>query len=178
MSRRSGQLVSVSCGALSADTAEAELFGEEGLFVHAHQGTLLLVDVELLSPGMQAKLYYALEHKKPGLDSAAGHRAIDVRVNSWPGNVSELKNVIERTLLLGELPEESFWAENMPTEKTAWQGPGYPLDQSLESVERAHIEAVLASLDNNKSAAARVLGVSRKTLERKQALWYGAAGDS
>ncbi len=51
---------------------------------------------------------------------------------------------------------------------------GFPLSYDLETVERAHIEAVLASVGNNKSAAARVLGVSRKTLERKQALWYGA----
>ena len=52
---------------------------------------------------------------------------------------------------------------------------GYPLDWTIEGVERAHIEAVLVSVNNNKSAAARVLGVSRKTLERKQTLWYGAA---
>lgn len=38
---------------------------------------------------------------------------------------------------------------------------------SLEQVERRHIAAVLELLDGNKSAAARVLGVSRKTLQRK-----------
>jgi ActR/RegA family two-component response regulator len=38
---------------------------------------------------------------------------------------------------------------------------------SLEQMERRHIGAVLELLDGNKSAAARVLGVSRKTLQRK-----------
>lgn len=91
----------------------------------------------------------------------------------WPGNVRELRNLVERTLLLGELPLESL---NKALLESTDAGPGYSLEWSLEQVERAHIEAVLASFDNNKSAAARQLGVSRKTLERKQALWYGSTG--
>ena len=88
----------------------------------------------------------------------------------WPGNVRELRNVVERTILLGRLPDDSF---SPSPEDKQWSGPGFPLDFDLQRVERAHIEAVLASVGNNKSAAAKVLGVSRKTLERKQALWYG-----
>lgn len=88
----------------------------------------------------------------------------------WPGNVRELKNVIERTLLLGRLPADSMHAEEVAEEVTA---SGYPLDWTVEAVERAHIETVLAAVNNNKSAAARQLGVSRKTLERKQILWHG-----
>lgn len=92
----------------------------------------------------------------------------------WPGNVRELHNVIERTLLIGCLPDDSFDS----AAEESWSGPGYPLSWDLESVERSHIEAVLASVNNNKSAAARILGVSRKTLERKQALWYGTADET
>ena len=90
----------------------------------------------------------------------------------WPGNVRELRNLIERTLLLGELPMESLNSAVLETGNT---GPGYPLEWNIEQVERAHMEAVLESLGNNKSAAARQLGVSRKTLERKQTLWYGSS---
>lgn len=89
----------------------------------------------------------------------------------WPGNVRELRNVVERTLLLGQLPSDSL---SSTAEQQSWSGPGYPLDWTIESVERSHIEAVLDSVNNNKSAAARLLGVSRKTLERKQTLWYGS----
>ena len=92
----------------------------------------------------------------------------------WPGNVRELRDVVERTVLLGRLPEDSLLVKDA---KLHWPGPGYPLDQDLETVERAHIEAVLGSVGNNNSAAARILGVSRKTLERKKALWYGEQDD-
>lgn len=98
----------------------------------------------------------------------------------WPGNVRELRNVIERTLLLGRLPvdslrrpsdgEESVTAMDTPG-NTAGLSLGYPLDWSMEAVERAHMQAVLVSNGNNKSASARQLGVSRKTLERKEQIW-------
>lgn len=93
-----------------------------------------------------------------------------VRLTSyrWPGNVRELRNVVERTLLLGELPMDSL---RSPENEDEWNEPGYPLDWTMDAVERAHIESVLASVNSNKSAAARLLGVSRKTLERKQTLW-------
>ena len=92
----------------------------------------------------------------------------------WPGNVRELRNLVERTVLLGHLPVDGLDAQ---TEADTQNIAGYPLTHDLEQVERAHIEAVLASHNNNKSAAARVLGVSRKTLERKQAVWNAQASD-
>lgn len=89
----------------------------------------------------------------------------------WPGNVRELRNFIERTLLLGVLNIESLQSSKYDDEHVV---SGYPLDWSMDTVERAHIECVLESVNNNKSAAARLLGVSRKTLERKQILWHSA----
>jgi len=73
----------------------------------------------------------------------------------WPGNVRELKNVIERTLLLGRLPADSM--RSTQTDEEIASG-GYPLHWTADAVERAHIEAVLSSVNNNKSAAARILG--------------------
>ena len=94
----------------------------------------------------------------------------------WPGNVRELHNVIERCILSGKIPTECF--DTLPAnDDEQWQGRGYPLSYDLDTVERSHIEAVLESVSHNKSAASRILGVSRKTLERKQALWYGASDD-
>ncbi|MBZ6065235.1 sigma-54 dependent transcriptional regulator [Aeromonas schubertii] len=84
--------------------------------------------------------------------------------HDWPGNVRELRNLIERSLLLGKPPT------------LEWQSPvrsegGYPDEWDLARVERAHIEQVVACCDGNKSAAARILGVARKTLERKFKEW-------
>jgi len=89
----------------------------------------------------------------------------------WPGNVRELRNTIERVLLHGRLPPDSCRENAAEQGPSADAGAGFPLDWPLDAVERSHMRAVLASTGNNKSAAARVLGVSRKTLERKQQQW-------
>jgi DNA-binding NtrC family response regulator len=81
----------------------------------------------------------------------------------WPGNVQELRDVIEQALRLGRLPAGVLV-------NPARQRPGvpdYPLDWTLEQVKRHHMARVLAASDGNKSAAARRLDISRKTLDRK-----------
>lgn len=128
-------------------------------------------DIELLAQHFMEQLSSELRLAPVQLLHADWQRLYDYH---WPGNVRELRNVVERTLLLGELPAESLGKDEV---SNATVEPGYPLDWSMEQVERAHIEAVLESLGNNKSAAARQLGVSRKTLERKQALWSGGGDE-
>ena len=85
----------------------------------------------------------------------------------WPGNVRELKNVIERSLLLNSLPSEAIGgivqqASSDETEETS---------TLLADVEKHHILKILNIENGNKSAAARRLGVSRKTLDRKVTVW-------
>lgn len=80
----------------------------------------------------------------------------------WPGNVRELKNLVERSLILG-------WFDLGPEpDTTSGVATG---EGSLEAVEKRHILAVLAGCDGNKSEAARRLGISRKTLDRKCQAW-------
>jgi two-component system NtrC family response regulator len=81
----------------------------------------------------------------------------------WPGNVRELRNLVERAVLMGEFPGMG------PIAAVREPAPGgaYPLDWTLEEVKQEHMRRVLHAHDGNKSAAARKLGVSRKTLERK-----------
>jgi DNA-binding NtrC family response regulator len=80
----------------------------------------------------------------------------------WPGNVRELRNFVERSLILG-------WFDFGP-EPVAGAALG-ALEESLEAVEKRHILAVLEDCQGNKSEAARRLGVSRKTLDRKCQAW-------
>jgi len=87
--------------------------------------------------------------------------------HSWPGNVRELKNVIERGLLLGKSPAQFLQQEEHLRADQLKQEDGYPTDWTLEQVKTRHMEAVLRASGGNKSAAARRLGISRKTLERK-----------
>jgi len=92
----------------------------------------------------------------------------------WPGNVRELENVIERSVLLsGKRPE--ILAEDFPEDMLKnlhFDSPGPETSPSagpvnLAKMEDEHIKTVLASVDGNKSEAARLLGISRKKLYSK-----------
>ena len=89
---------------------------------------------------------------------------------SWPGNVRELKNVIERALLLKKPPSDFV---TLPVDDPSRASSGRAGRESdlLEDVERQHIQKILKQVNGNKSAAARRLGVSRKTLERRVHAW-------
>eukprot|EP01136_Pigoraptor_vietnamica_P001338 Opistho-1_new@27824 len=79
---------------------------------------------------------------------------------SWPGNIRELINVIERSLILtnGTLTPDLLEFQNEKlTRKTVL----------LEEVELDHIKNVLDSCKGNKRQAAKILGVSIATLYRK-----------
>ena len=79
----------------------------------------------------------------------------------WPGNVRELRNLIERSLILGEFPPEFSDVEDSDLAAV----------DSLAAVERRHILNVLNECKGNRAEAARRLGVSRKTIDRKCAMW-------
>jgi len=87
----------------------------------------------------------------------------------WPGNIRELKNVIERSLLLNTPPSECITCSVQ--KDTAEQTQAAQNFTRLEDIEKQHILTILARENDNKSAAARVLGISRKTLERKLTAW-------
>ncbi|MDZ4096923.1 MAG: sigma-54 dependent transcriptional regulator [Paracoccaceae bacterium] len=82
----------------------------------------------------------------------------------WPGNVRELRNLIERSLILGEFPAEFAGTDD---------GAEAEAVESLHAVERRHILAILEASGGNRAEAARRLGVSRKTIDRKCAMWNG-----
>ena len=92
---------------------------------------------------------------------------------AWLGNVRELRNVLERACMLaeGHLLTERDVAGVMPAAReSALPGaaPNAPLvAQDLDQVEREHIVRVLADVKGNKQAAARRLGISRRTLYRR-----------
>ncbi|WP_298441128.1 sigma-54 dependent transcriptional regulator [uncultured Ferrimonas sp.] len=90
----------------------------------------------------------------------------------WPGNIRELRNMVERCLLLGKPPADYWRSQVAPeAEPDAQCEPGYPVQMALKEVERLHVLKVIEEHGGNKSAAARVLGVSRKTLDRKFKEW-------
>lgn len=89
----------------------------------------------------------------------------------WPGNVRELKNFVERSLILGCFPTEALAAACGLPGADAAESDDDSLLLSLAEVEKRHMLRVLEATHGNKSDAARRLGVSRKTLERKCVEW-------
>lgn len=89
----------------------------------------------------------------------------------WPGNVRELENVMERAVILTSgghisadaIPLHSGQKEPLPAPIPAHQ----PQMVALEEMERQHIEAVLRKNLYNKSRTAEILGISRRTLDRR-----------
>src|SRR5436190_6341835 len=103
---------------------------------------------------------------KPGCTVAAGAMAL-LRQHTWPGNVRELENVIERALVLGT--GAVIDVEDLPErlrDHPSANGCGIA-GRRLADVEREHILRTLHDVKGNKTAAARVLGLNRKTLYRK-----------
>ena len=83
----------------------------------------------------------------------------------WPGNVRELRNLIERSLILGSLNVSALY----PGETRRPETSAAPTD--LHAMEKLHILTVLDSVQGDKTRAAQLLGVSRRTLERRVAEW-------
>ena len=93
----------------------------------------------------------------------------------WPGNVRELENVIEsashfvkgQMLLPEHLPDHLLHISEKPSTLENDRDVMVSLDMTLEEVEETFIRKVLASLDGNRSQAAKMLGIGRSTLQRK-----------
>jgi two-component system nitrogen regulation response regulator GlnG len=113
---------------------------------------------------------FAAEYERPvrwlGTDALAR-----LESHQWPGNIRELKNVLERAVLVagGEVIRAGDLQIDAPRER-ALPGeslPGYSASLPMASVEELHITRVLASVQGHVGRAAEVLGMHRNTVSRK-----------
>jgi DNA-binding NtrC family response regulator len=83
----------------------------------------------------------------------------------WPGNVRELENVIQRLVVMTD--GEVIGVPDLPSlmRFSAFQ-PSF-FNRTLAEVEDEYIRSVLLSVNNNKTTAAKILGINRKTLREK-----------
>lgn len=103
--------------------------------------------------------------------------------HSWPGNIRELRNVLERAMIVGR-GSRQITVEHLPPDVRRAGGAtaARHVPRTLHDVERAHIERTLRAHNENRTRAARELGISRATLINKikeyqldpQALSYAA----
>ena len=126
-------------------------------------------DILLLALRFIADLSQRFNKSVNGLSQPA---AVALLAYSWPGNIRELRNVIERAVALtrhDQLTPEDFpdFKKSLGTVKVVNSLSGAGDIVTLEEMEQRYIQQVLEKLDGNRTLAARLLGMDRKTLYRK-----------
>ncbi|MDR2761203.1 MAG: sigma 54-interacting transcriptional regulator [Planctomycetaceae bacterium] len=129
-------------------------------------------DIQLLAEYFLDRYCKETGRRYDGFDTDAMRILISYR---WPGNIRELKNVIERAVVLGNgqyIQEQDLLLSTLNTTGESGirmidepQDVFIPL--SLEDIERNHIIRTLEHLQWNKSLVAKQLGIERTTLDRK-----------
>jgi len=249
--RASAPFVPVNCGAIPEKLLESELFGHvKGAFTGAHEsragffqtadgGTILLDEINEMSPAMQVKLLRVLQDKQVCMVGARKTQKIDIRIiassnkdlrmlvnknlfredlffrlnvititvpplrerpediavlithfagkfaeeigksapafsdevlqtfvgYTWPGNIRELENLIQRLIVMTD--DKKIENPDLPSVMRFTAMPGSVPFRPLAEEETAYIRRVLASVGGNKSKAAEILRIDRKTLRDK-----------
>ena len=88
-----------------------------------------------------------------------------LRGYSWPGNIRELENLVQSLVVMAE--GDVIDIPDLPANFRFSLAPNGGTNRALEEVEVEHIRNVLASVGGNKTRAAEILGINRKTLREK-----------
>ena len=133
-------------------------------------------DVLELAQHLLARL--AERSGKPPLALSAG-AAEKLVAYSWPGNVRELENCLERGVALARF--DQLTVEDLPDKVRNFHAEKFVVAAddptevvTLDELEKRYIQRVLTLMGGNKSHAAQVLGVDRRTLYRKLARYDGS----
>lgn len=106
---------------------------------------------------------YGLEYAKPGI--VITEKALEILLrHSWPGNVRELENIIQRMIIMCDGIIDVYDIPDYLKYREPLEGEAL---KSLKEIEKSHILKVLAAVDNNKTKAAEILQIDRKTLRQK-----------
>jgi DNA-binding NtrC family response regulator len=118
-----------------------------------------------------ARWFVARASQESGLMAPLLSRAAlaALRAHGWPGNIRELRNVMERALVLsqGETIDVGHLALQIADPVPEWSADPPVLRDQLANFERERIVAALEQTGGNQSRAAELLGMSRRTLVKR-----------
>jgi DNA-binding NtrC family response regulator len=118
---------------------------------------------------LMARIVDDLRPHLPAAPRAIAEEALDRLLrHAWPGNIRELRNVLERAMIVAR-GTDCIEVRHLPAEvrDTSMPNVDHHVAQTLEEVERAHIDRALRAHNANRTHAARELGISRATLIKK-----------
>jgi len=119
-------------------------------------------DVLLLIRHLATKFARELGRSEPHFSDEALQVLRDYH---WPGNVRELENVIQRLVVMNDAA--LIEVADLPSLMRFSALRGVGLHRTLAEVETEHVRDVLASVNGNRTRAAQILGIDRKTLREK-----------
>jgi two-component system response regulator HydG len=136
-------------------------------------------DVLLLAQSILQRAALRMGKRVTGMSTAVADKLL---AYAWPGNVRELQNCMERAVALARF--EQLAVDDLPERVRSYRSTHVLVvgdDPSemvpLEEVERRYILRVLQAAGGNKSIAARILGLDRKTLYRRLDAYAAADGE-
>ena len=131
-------------------------------------------DIELLAHHFVDVFSRETGRKIEGFSAAAIHAMQEYH---WPGNIRELRNCIERAVVLSasstiDVPDLALSTLASPGDTGQIEPTASKFTpETLASIEKRHILATLECTGGNKTKAAKLLGIERSTLDRKFARW-------
>jgi two-component system, NtrC family, response regulator HydG len=127
-----------------------------------------------------ARHFAALHARRNGREvRGISSEALDALAGfGWPGNVRELENAVERAVVVSR--DDTVDLHDLPPAVRQSRPPrhslSFPVGLDLKTVERRMIEATLEHVEGDKQRAAQLLGITARTLYRREAEWREEEG--
>lgn len=120
-------------------------------------------DIPLLIDSFLTRFSQSLQKNLQGMDPACNEL---LQRYDWPGNVREMKNVIQRAVLVcdTDLVTPAHLPARFTQQESEVPSLSFPIGTPLAEMERQAIVTTLAATGNNRTRAARTLGISRRAL--------------
>ncbi|MEQ9261832.1 MAG: sigma-54 dependent transcriptional regulator [Owenweeksia sp.] len=119
-------------------------------------------DIDLLTDNFIDYFSVRLKRDRPEVDASFMEA---LRNHQWKGNVRELRNIIERTLIVSD--DKTLTKADLPFNSAGGTGGLNASSMLLADIEKYHINRVLQHTQGNKTEAAKLLGIGLTTLYRK-----------